>query len=173
MNMNNKRLHRCCFTGHRPEKLIDTEKDISKVEAKIKALLYPAIKKSIQEGYITFLSGMARGFDLWAADIVLEERRKRPEIHLICVLPVKNFEAKWSFEEQKHYNDILNKADYVKLVSTEYHSTCFQVRNKYMVNNSARVIAAYNGTYGGTRNTLNYARSQNVQIINLLESEIL
>ena len=59
------RHHRCCFTGHRPEKL-----GVS--EARAKALLKSAIQQAISERYVTFLSGMARGIDLWAAEIVIE-----------------------------------------------------------------------------------------------------
>ncbi|MGI6195572.1 MAG: hypothetical protein ACOYIO_00605 [Eubacteriales bacterium] len=60
---------RCCFTGHRPEKL-----GVS--EARAKALLKSAIQQAISDGYVTFISGMARGIDLWAAEIVIEERKK-------------------------------------------------------------------------------------------------
>lgn len=38
------RKHRCCFTGHRPEKLHLTED-------KIKVLLSAAIKQAIHDGY--------------------------------------------------------------------------------------------------------------------------
>ena len=58
------RLHRCCFTGHRPEKLRRSGQDI-RIE------LESEIRKAIQDGYITFISGMARGVDIWAAEIVL------------------------------------------------------------------------------------------------------
>lgn len=61
--------HRCCFTGHRPEKL-----GVS--EARAKALLKSAIQQAISDGYVTFISGMAREIDLWAAEIVIEERKK-------------------------------------------------------------------------------------------------
>ena len=47
-----KRLHRVCFTGHRPEKLRIPEKEV-------KQFLTTEIQKAINEGYITFLSGMA------------------------------------------------------------------------------------------------------------------
>lgn len=48
------RKHRCCFTGHRPEKL-------GRSEAEITALLENAIRAAIDDGFVTFLSGMARG----------------------------------------------------------------------------------------------------------------
>ena len=50
------RLHRCCFTGHRPEKLKKTEEEIKKG-------LEEAILKAVSEGYTTFITGMARGVD--------------------------------------------------------------------------------------------------------------
>lgn len=65
-----KRLHRCCFTGHRPEKLGIPEKQV-------KEKLRKAIRQAIEDGFTTFISGMARGVDMWAAEIVLEERKKR------------------------------------------------------------------------------------------------
>ena len=44
---NEKRLHRCCFTGHRPEKLTLSEKEV-------KSLLEKAIDNAIANGYVTF-----------------------------------------------------------------------------------------------------------------------
>jgi len=53
------RCHRCCFTGHRPEKL-------KRAETVIKKGLEEAILKAIHDGYTTFITGMARGVDIWA-----------------------------------------------------------------------------------------------------------
>ena len=53
MTEQEKRLHRCCFTGHRPEKLFLVDREIIKeLESEIKA--------AIERGYTTFISGMAR-----------------------------------------------------------------------------------------------------------------
>ena len=60
---NEKRLHRCCFTGHRPEKL-------SLSENEVKHLLEKAIDNAIADGYVTFITGMAKGTDIWAVEIV-------------------------------------------------------------------------------------------------------
>ena len=61
------RQHRCCFTGHRPEKLGMPETEV--VES-----LKKEIRTAIADGFQTFISGMARGVDLWAAEIVLALR---------------------------------------------------------------------------------------------------
>ncbi len=50
------RLHRCCFTGHRPEKLNRSEKEV-------KAALLKEISQAVQDGFIVFITGMARGID--------------------------------------------------------------------------------------------------------------
>jgi hypothetical protein len=37
-----------------------------------------------------------------------------------------------------------------------------------MVDSSCRVIAAYNGTKGGTKNTIDYALSKGLEVVNIL-----
>ena len=53
---NEKIKYRCCFTGHRPDKIELGEKEI-------KPLLEKAIDKAISEGFVTFITGMAMGTD--------------------------------------------------------------------------------------------------------------
>lgn len=162
MTESEKRLRRVCFTGHRPEKL-----DICEKEVKYKLRI--AIREAINDGYCTFISGMARGVDMWAAEIVLEERRKNSDIKLICASPYEGFEKSWNFIEKHRYHAILKKADYIKYVCEHYSQQCFQIRNVWMVDHSARVIAAYNGERGGTRNTVRYALNKNVEVCNIFE----
>ena len=158
-----KRLKRVGFSGHRPEKL-----GIGEKESKIK--LRVAIQKAINDGYTTFISGMARGIDMWAAEIVIEEREKNNSIKLICASPFEGFEKSWGFDEKQRYNKILKNADYIKYVCSHYSLQCFQIRNVWMVEHSARVIAAYNGESGGTRNTVRYATRKGIEIYNILEA---
>ena len=154
-------LKRCCFTGHRPEKL-----NISGDEVKIR--LKKAILQAIEDGFTVFISGMARGVDMWAAEIVLEIRETNKDIKLMCVSPFKGFEKSWKAEERLKYMNIINQADYVKFVFERYSRMCFQIRNRFMVDNSERVIAAYNGESGGTRNTVLYAMDNDVETVNIL-----
>ena len=46
-----KRLHRVCFTGHRPEKL-------SEAESVVRTKLEDAIRSSVEDGYFVFISSM-------------------------------------------------------------------------------------------------------------------
>lgn len=154
------RLHRCCFTGHRPEKL-------NRSEAEVKKALELAIQQAIRDGYTTFISGMARGVDIWAAQIVLKERSKNNRIHLIAAPPYEGFETRWSKSWQDQYNFILKYADLTRFICKGYSMAAFQIRNEWMVDHSNRVIAAYNGEAGGTRNTIEYADKHKIEIIKI------
>lgn len=152
--------HRCCFTGHRPEKLTRSEKEIT-------ALLEAEIRAAISDGFVTFISGMARGVDIWAAEIVLRIKTEGYPIRLICASPFEGFERAWSIGWQRRYHRILEAADYQKIICPEYSRDCFQQRNEWMVNHSARVIAVFNGERGGTKNTIDYAARHSVPVVML------
>ena len=158
MTEQEKRQHRCCFTGHRPEKL-------NMPETEVIAWLESEIRRAIDDGFVTFISGMARGVDIWAAEIVLRLRDDGKPIHLICASPFEGFEKSWSDDWKQRYNEVMRQADIVKFVCKGYSRACFQIRNEWMVDRSARVIAVYNGLQGGTKNTIEYARKMMVEII--------
>lgn len=151
------RQHRCCFTGHRPEKL-------DRPEAEVIEGLKKEIRTAMTDGFRTFISGMARGVDLWAAEIALTLRDEGAAIWLICASPYKGFESRWSREWQERYRRVMEQADLVRFICPGYSRNCFQRRNEWMVDHSARVIAVYNGRPGGTRNTVEYARGRGVPI---------
>ena len=155
------RRHRCCFTGHRPEKL-------TQPEAVIIAGLEKEIRNAIADGFTTFISGMARGVDIWAAEIILRLRSEGHPIRLICASPFEGFERSWSADWQRRYNCVMEQADLVRYICPNYSRSCFQIRNEWMVNHSARVIAVYNGEKGGTKNTLDYAKSHSIEIKEVL-----
>ena len=63
----------------------------------------------------------------------------------------------------------MKKADLKRFICEKYSKACFQIRNEWMANHSARVIAVYNGEAGGTRNTIVYANKHDVDVINVCE----
>lgn len=151
------RLHRCCFTGHRPEKL-------NVPEAYIQHTLEQEIRKAVDDGYSVFISGMARGVDIWAAEIVLKLRRERKFVRLICASPYPGFEDRWSNSWKTRYRSIMAQADLSRFISPSYSRDCFSIRNRWMVNHSSRIIAVYNGMPSGTKNTVDYALQNGLPI---------
>ncbi len=155
------RLHRVCFTGHRPEKMIQPGYVINQ-------LLEEAIYQSIKEGFTTFISGMARGVAIWAAEIVLRLKKEGYPIHLICASPYPGFESHWAEDWRLRYQRVMKEADLVRYICKNYHRRCFQTRNEWMVKHSAKVIAVFNGEKGGTKNTIDYALHNGVIVHNVL-----
>ena len=110
-----------------------------------------AIDNAIADGYVTFITGMAKGTDIWAAEIVLEKKRR-------------------GFFEERRYNRILKNADYVTIISDHYYRACYQKRNEWMVDRSSLVIAVWNGQPSGTKNTIDYADRKDVKVVNVLDT---
>lgn len=152
-----ERLHTACFTGHRPEKLTQPETEIVKG-------LVGEIHRAMEDGLYVFISGMARGVDIRAAEIVLELRTKGKHVRLICASPYEGVERGWSLDWQKRYKAVLRAADAVRFICPHYSRSCFQIRNEWMVNHSARVIAVFNGEKSGTKNTIDYAKRVGVAV---------
>ena len=100
--------------------------------------------------------------DIWAAEIVLSLRKSGKPIKLICASPFPGFEARWDKDWKDRYNAIMAAADHTVFVCKGYSRSCFQIRNEWMVDRSARVIAVYNGEPGGTKNTIEYAKRQGI-----------
>lgn len=154
--------HRCCFTGHRPEKLPHIS-EITAIE-----LLTTAIWQAYHNGIYVFITGMSRGVDIWAGECVVKLKADHPEVKLVCALPFPEFDRTWATHWQSRYRVLLEHSDYTKIVSPSYSKECFFLRNKWMVNHAQHVIALYTGEEGGTRNTLLYAKQQNRSIYNVL-----
>lgn len=155
-----KRLHRCCFTGHRPEKL-------RRPENEIRTDLEREIRHAILDGLDVFITGMARGVDIDAAEIVLRLRDEGHPVRLICASPYPGFESSWCETWQKRYQDVITKADLVRYICPHYSRRCFQIRNMWMVDHSARVIAVFNGKPSGTKNTIDYAQQQGLPVVQI------
>ena len=137
-------------------------------EKEIKPLLETAIDDAIADGYVTFITGMAMGTDIWAAEIVLERRKTNRDLHLICALPHPGFDSRRSMTEKMRYNKIIKKADLVKEINDHYFTGCYQVRNEWMVDRSNLVIAVFNGQKSGRKNTVDYAKRKGVRVLNVL-----
>ena len=156
----------CCCTGHRPKGFpfkygFDNQKHnayLSMLEEKIKFAI-------TDYGITNFISGMAIDVDLDFAEIVLKLRNKYP-ITLECAIPCPNQTLKWNTYDKLRYESILKRADKINLVSENYTPECMLKRNRYMVDKSNVVIAAFNGIeQGGTWYTINYAKKENKVIL--------
>ncbi len=160
----NKKI--CCFTGHRSQKLPWGFNEKDKRCLKMKKILYLEIEKSILQGYRIFLCGMAVGFDMICAETVLILKKKYKDVKLIGAIPCENQDCKWSIAQKTRYRKILNHLDAIRCKYKDYNGAeCMVERNCYMVNNSSKMIALFNGISGGTKKTIDYARKQGLEIV--------
>lgn len=153
----------CCFTGHRSFKC-SCVGCYDNNYLKLRKVIKRKIENVIKRGFHTFISGMALGFDMMCAEIILELKKKYKHIKLIGAIPCKNQSERWAKEQKDRYKEIIKKLDGIRCIYDKYISGCMQERNKFMVNNSSLVIAFFNGSSGGTKNTIDYALKQGVKV---------
>ena len=156
------------FTGYRPQKLSFGD-DLTHPDAvRLRAAIKTEYRKLIQRGFNQFLTGGATGCDLMAAEVILELREEYPRkvkmTHWLC-MPCFDHTAKWKDEDKERLEKIKEKSIAFYVSDRPYFNGCMQVRNEYMVNTSRVLVAVYDGKPGGTRNTVEYARSKNRKII--------
>ena len=127
-------------------------------------ILIKNIKLAISQGATHFISGMALGVDMWAAEAIIELKEKGLDITLEAALPHKKQSAGWNASHKARYTAILKKCDKITCVSEHYTHYCMMKRNQYMVDSSDLVIAVTDDFSGGSGKTVLYARSKNVPV---------
>lgn len=145
----------CTFTGHRVLKDLDF------------ALMDRVIENLIKNGCRRFYCGMAKGFDLAAAETVIAMKEKYPFIEPIACVPCEGQSDSFSAADKARYFRILSKCSEVIVLSEEYYVGCMHFRDRFMVDNSDTVVCYLRRKYGGTFYTVKYARSQDKKIIEL------
>ncbi len=155
------------FTGYRPDKMPFTESDTDATYRAFRESLSAVISRLLERGATHFISGVAMGFDIWAAEEILKEKKKTPSIHLECAIPFPAQADTWQKDYKKRREKILKEADESVTLSKEYTKECFFVRNRYMVDKSDVVVCAYDGQRGGTAYTVNYALEKKKIVIRI------
>lgn len=153
------------ITGHRPNKLDNDYSLISPLTLSIAYQIQLIINK-YKDQDLVLITGMALGIDTLFAQIAIENN-----IPFIAAIPCLNQDVMWRLEFRKQYHNIINHPLCTKVyVSNEkYTLDCMQNRNKWMVDNCDKLITVWNGSTGGTKNCVDYARklSKAIEIIRI------
>lgn len=162
-----------CFTGHRIDGLGGYD-PLDSVVVWVRERLRGAIERAVNRGVGTFISGGDLGVGQWAADIVIgiKEERRKQSIHqwggikLVIARPFPSQPNRWPIEVRRHYEKILQKANRIVETSDDPPSARkLQMRNEWMVDNSDAVIAVWDGSSGGTGNTVEYAKANKKPVL--------
>ena len=113
------RKHRCCFTGHRPDKLKIPERQLA-------VLLEREIREAVDRQFTTFITGMAKGTDLIAAEIVLRLREHDSRLKLIAALPYPNFGLHWGGGWTERFQHVLTMADLTRTICPRFSYSSYQ-----------------------------------------------
>ncbi|WP_405343941.1 SLOG family protein [Ruminococcus sp.] len=150
--------HTCTFTGHRPEHLAIPQ-------AQVIQWLEEQIERAADEGYTNFITGMQRGVDLLAAEAVLKLIDKDRQIRLIAACAFRGMEEDWETDWKERYYYVLSRSELVYYISDHPDKRPFLDRNHWMVDRASRLIAVYTGAPGDTKETIEYARKKNLDIM--------
>ena len=157
----------CAFTGYRPEKFPFDDNETDPRCEQLKQKLFCEILRMTREGVNVFMSGMARGVDLWAAEAVLQIQNVKPsqKIELWAIVPYDRQPLAWSAKERVRYQRILEQAAHVEYISHDYYNGCLQKRNRYMVDHVDYLIAYAWHPASSARELVEYAqRKQQIHI---------
>lgn len=155
------RENSCCFTGHR----VIPARDLLPLRAGLRR----EVERLSHDGMDIFMAGGALGFDTLAAQEVLRvQAESYPAIHLVLVLPCLGQESKWSRQDAAVYRELLRRASEVIYTGDVYERGCMFRRNRYLVDHSSRCVCYDSGRgRGGTAYTVQYAKRQGLQVVNL------
>lgn len=135
-------------TGHRPEKLggYNPTAAAGVIAAARMAVTWAAPSK--------VLVGMALGWDT-AVAIACKELG----VPYIACVPFEGQESRWNTGDQAKFRWLLESAAQVVHVSPPgYSAAKMEIRNRYMVDNTEKVMALWDGEQkGGTANCVRYA----------------
>lgn len=155
----------CAFTGHRPGKFPYPLWDGNERAEDLKKRLSDAIDCLISEGFSHFVSGGALGTDTLAALLILEKREKNPSLTLEIAVPFPEQDKLWNESDKTVYREILARADIVTTVSCAYNPHALRARNGFMLEVCDALIAVFDGSRGGTFQTVSMAYDQGIRTI--------
>ena len=150
----------CIFTGHR---------EIPEASAPLRDALLRHITALYADGYTDFLCGGAMGFDLLAAEALLELRPLLTELRLLMILPCRNQERAYFPADKLRYRAILDQADLVRYTAHDYYKGCMLARDRVMAEAADFCICYLTRSTGGTAYTVRQCVLRDVPICNLAE----
>lgn len=155
-------MRSCCFTGHR----------IIKITSELVQRLRVAIIGVIGMGVAEFYDGGAIGFDILAAETVMELKNEYPDIklHLLLPCPADEQVKGWSNAQIAHYEKMLGATDSFTIISEHYTRDCMKQRNEQLVRLADCCICYCTNPRSGTGQTVRMAENKGIEIINIFRT---
>jgi len=149
------------FFGHRRiEYLFSLEEELERI---ISGLMW-------EKEYVEFLVGRDGDFDQLVSSVVRRCKRSVRDDNsaLVWVMPYPLAEYR---DNEQAFHDYYDEVEIFSGESRTHFKSAFQARNRSMVDRSDLVIFCVERREGGAYQTLQYARKNNVPIVNLAKSD--
>ncbi|MCR5611937.1 MAG: DUF1273 domain-containing protein [Clostridiales bacterium] len=147
------------FTGHRADKLPWGANERDERAEAFKKRLEREVLKAYKQGARYFLSGMADGVDLIAAETVLRLRAVCPGMELVAVFP-------FGTGDTARKRAAAKRAEKVVSLHKSYVTGCYQERNRFLTDHSVRMICGFGGDMSsGTGQTMLMARKSGLDLV--------
>lgn len=144
-------------SGHRPDKLGGYQEENRVRLVSFAELILSELKPD------TVISGFALGWDQAVSEAAL-----RLGIDLVAAIPFVGQEERWSKEDKARYNEHMARAWHVEIVCPGgYEPWKFQRRNEVMADAGDVLPTLWDGSEGGTKNFVDYARKTGKEPLNL------
>ena len=138
------------FSGHRPPKLGLTYSKTGPADLHI---ISDMVELLISNEATDIISGMALGVDQLAV-----RAANQLGLPYAAYIPFPDQDSRWPAAGRAEYKTMLEQAASIDYIAKEYSPQAFQDRNEAMVNDSDLLIAYWDGSFGGTKNCIDYAR---------------
>ena len=151
MPLEQQNIKSCAFTGHR-----ELGADFSKEK------LRATVEELVERGVEIFYCGMARGFDLFAAEEVLKIKKTHKNVKLVACVPFYGQEKYYTETDKKRYVQLLKNCDFKITTTITYFKGCELERDRYMAEQADVLIAYLRKKTGGTTYTVGYFQKKRV-----------
>lgn len=171
-----------CITGHREKSVPSYGGNPlyrSITLAAVKLMLYRYIDMAVERGYLNFISGLAVGTDLWAAEYIVKKRKSNENIRLIGAMPYLRHAERFPPDYRRLLAEVEKESDLLVTVNGDpdivyglpsgggkRSTELYRERNYFMVDNSSAVIAFLSSGHSisGTAQTVNYANRSGCRV---------
>ncbi len=157
---NSTPIRSVCFTGHRelpPRSTAAYRQLVNRTEA--------AIRCAFERGARKFYCGGAEGFDLLAGKLVLLERERHMDMHLVLLLPFTGFGERFTARDRAELARQKKAAEEILYLSPHYFPGCMAIRNQQLVADADLCIAYLTRAPSGTAQTVSFAREKGIEVI--------
>lgn len=158
--MEEKHILSVCFTGHR-----DLPGPLTSAYRLLVRDTDQALMHAYEAGAREFYTGGAAGFDQIAGELVLRLKQKDPEVHLHILLPYPDYTGRLTSAWRKRRDALIQGADEVVPLFTQYHKGCFLQRDRALVDRADSCIAFLRKAPSGTAWTVSFARQKGIPVV--------